>query len=79
MPDYVIRALEKFKHNRSKRVQHAPHQWIKPTYGQKVHYALPPSTLPTLIAVDTKYIQSIDGPFLYYGRAVDPCILPAYN
>ena len=79
MPGYIHKSLQKFRHPLPKRPQHAPHQWVKPNYGQKVQYALPPSSLPILDKAGTRRIQSINGTFLYYARAVDPCILPACN
>ena len=79
MPTYIEKALQKFQHTPPKRPQHAPHQWIKPKFGQKVQYALPPSSLPILDKKGTQRIQAINGTFLYYGRGVDPCILPACN
>ena len=79
MPGYVTKALQKFLHEPPKRNQHAPHQWITKKYGQQVQFAIPPSNLPVLDRAGTKKIQAITGTFLYYGRAVDPCILPACN
>ena len=79
MPGYIVEALRKFQHQPSKHSQHAPHKWTTPVYGQKIQYALPPSSLPILDAMGIKRIQSINGTFLYYARAVDPCMLPAIN
>ena len=79
MPGYVWKALHKFLHHHPKRPQHAPHQWFKPAYGQKVRYALPPSSLTLLDKKGTERIQSINITFLYYGRVVDPCISPSCN
>ena len=39
----------------------------------------PTSAAPLLDKHGTTRIQSISGTFLYYGRACDPCILPALN
>ena len=64
MPGYVGKALQKFLHPHPKRSQHAPHQWIKPTYGQKVKYALPPSALRLLDKQGTRRIQSSSDTFL---------------
>ena len=33
MPGYVCKALQKFRHPHHNRAHHAPHQWVKPTYG----------------------------------------------
>ena len=40
---------------------------------------LPPLSLPLLNKKGIRRIQSINGTFLYYGRAVDPYILPSCN
>jgi hypothetical protein len=39
MPNYVSKALAKFQHEQPTSAQHAPHQWSKAVYGQKVQYA----------------------------------------
>ena len=44
-----------------------------------MQYALPESTLAILDKAGIKRIQSINRTFLYYVRAVDPCMLPAIN
>ena len=79
MPDYIRKALQKFLHTPPSRRQHAPHKWTEPAYGQKIQYALPPCSLPILDKKGITRIQAINGTFLYYSRAVDPCMLPAIN
>jgi hypothetical protein len=80
MPGYVKRALAKFNHPTPLKKQHAPHPWVAPVYGSsKPQNPTPESAAPLLDKDGTKRIQSISGTFLYYGRAVDPCILPALN
>jgi hypothetical protein len=79
MPDYVPNLLHKLCHPSPLKPQHAPHQWIHPSYGQKVQYAQNEDTSPTLPAKDATFIQSAIGSLLYYARAVDPTILPALN
>jgi hypothetical protein len=80
MPGYVTRALSKFQHPAPKRSQHAPHQWIKPVYGSKQQQKPTEATgAEPLDATGTKRVQSVNGTFMYYGRAVDPCILVALN
>jgi hypothetical protein len=78
MPTYVSKALTKFNHIQSKSAQHAPHQWTKPVYGQKVQYATKDSS-PLLDNKATQRVQSVSGTFFYYAHAVDPTILPALN
>jgi len=76
MPHYVIKALHTFPHPSPKRSQYTHHQWTKAVYGQKVQYALTPSSLPVLDKKETKKIQSTNCTFLNYFRAVNPMILP---
>ena len=78
MPGYVSKALLKFKHNKPTHLQHAPHKWNKPVYGQKMQFA-PSDSSPLLDNKGTLRVQSISGTFLYYARAVDPTIFPALN
>jgi len=56
----------------------SPYPWQPPTYGQPTQYADHPVS-PRLNKSDTTYIQSVNGTLIYYGRAVDPTILPAVN
>ena len=79
MPGYVKKALEKYQHKVPAKPQHAPHKWNKPTYGQRVQYATPEDTTKKLDIKGTKRVQSVSGAFLFYGRAVEPPILPSLN
>jgi hypothetical protein len=80
MPGYVKRALTKFNHPEPLRKQHAPHKWIEPAYGSRQPQSpTPESTAKPLDKHGTTRIQSINGTFMHYSRACDPCILPALN
>ena len=79
MPQYVQKALNKFLHKPPIRPQYAPHKWTLPAYGQRVQYVTTTLTTPKLTIKEQRRLQSIIGTFLYYGRAVDPTILPALN
>ena len=80
MPEYVIRALTKFNHPAPTKPQHAPHAWVEPIYGLRRQQSPTTTTdAPLLDAKGTIHVQGIAGTFLFYGRAVDPCILPALN
>jgi hypothetical protein len=60
--------------------QHAPHAWSAPVYGsRKPQCPTPTPDGPLLHSPGAIHIQSISGTFLYYGRACNPCILPALN
>ena len=45
----------------------------------KTQYTLPESTLAIMKNSGIKRIQAITSSFLYYARAVDPCMLPDIN
>jgi hypothetical protein len=82
MPDYVDRALKKFNYPPPSQKQHAPHKSVEPVYGSRQPQLLTPLSKapfqgPLLDKHGTVRIQSISRNFLYYGRACDPCILPA--
>eukprot|EP00957_Ditylum_brightwellii_P139504 10632305-Ditylum_brightwellii.AAC.1 len=79
MPGYMLRALKQFQHVAPKHPQHAPHQWNKLAYGQKIQYAKAPDISIRLDAKGQRLIQSIVGTFLYYARAIDGIALPALN
>ena len=79
MPNYVRKALAKFGHPAPHRAQYSPHQWTRPVYGQKIQYAAQDKLGQVLDKKGQRRIQSIVGTFLYYGRAVEPTILPALN
>jgi hypothetical protein len=80
MPGYVECALTKFGHPAPTRPQHAPHKWIEPVYGSKQQQTPTKETsAPLLDPKGTLRVQSINGTFMYYRRAVDPCILVALN
>jgi len=50
-----------------------------PAYGQRIQYASPEDNLPLLDKLGIIRVQSINGTFLYYARAVDPTMLVALN
>jgi hypothetical protein len=77
MPGYVARALKKFDHPAPLQPQHAPHQ----STAHANHRSLlqTDSNAQPLDKQGTTRIQAINDTFMYYGRACDPCILPALN
>ena len=83
MPNYVSKTIQKTsgssKYKPPKKPQHSPHQWIPPNYNQKIQLTPPPDKSKLLNPKEITIIQSIVGSFLYYGRAVEPVILPAIN
>ena len=79
MPTFVKNALEKLQHPSPTKQQHSPHRHIPPQYGQQQKFVPPPDKSTKLGPTETTHIQRIVGSFLYYGRAVDPTILPAIN
>ncbi len=80
MPGYVVRALHRFQHPPPSSPQYAPHRWSMPAYGQKVQFVRLHASSPLLTKKeDIRFVQSVSGTFLYYGRAVDPTMLVALN
>ncbi|KAL7481211.1 hypothetical protein ACHAW6_006889 [Cyclotella cf. meneghiniana] len=75
MPGYVCWALKQFQHHKPCSPQHQPFPCDPICYGAKLHFAMQPSTAPSLNKQDKKFIQKMCGKFLFYVRAVDPTIL----
>ena len=79
MPGYLEKAMTRFKHKTPIKVQNSPHRHIEVKYGAKKQYVDEEVESPPLSKEDTKYVQAVSGTLLYYGRAVDPTILPALS
>ena len=79
MPGYVNKACIRFKHEKPTRKQDQPHQHTIHTYGAKIQFAKEADTSRPLDKEEKRYIQKVVGTFLYYGRAVDPTMLPALS
>ena len=81
MPGYIKEVLKRLQHTRSKRIQYSPHEYLPIYYGKynATQYASSTDTLPTLPITDTRYIQSVVGSFIYYGRAINGAILPTQS
>ena len=79
MPDYVQKALHKFRHVPQQHPEHSPHAHLKTTYGQKVQYAEPLDDSEYLSAKEINYVQQVCRTFLYYAIAIDNTILTALS
>ena len=79
MPGYVGKARKEFGHEMPTRRQDLPYPHTAPKYGAKVQYATPLDESPLLDKDGKKFIQKVNGKFLYLGRAVDLTILTALS
>ena len=79
MTGYITVLLTRIKHPPPKRPVNAPHKWTAPVYGKHQQLATPPDAAPLLPDSEVDYPQSCNGSLLFYGRAVDPSMLPALN
>jgi hypothetical protein len=79
MPGYLDKAMKRFKHHTPLKIQNSPHRHIDIKYGAKKQFVEETVESPPLSNEDGKYIQAVLGTLLYYGRAVDPTILPALS
>ena len=79
MPGYIAKLLQRFGHERPRRLQFSPHPHVAPTYGSKVQYAELDEPSEPIDKEGQKYIQAAVGTLLYYSRAVDPTMLVALN
>ena len=76
-PEYVEESLRSFQHKPIPKVQHAPHPWVKPVFGQKLQHTEPEDTSELLSPKEVNIIQKIIGKFYYYARAGDHTMLVA--
>ena len=79
MPKFVPKALSKLQHTAPKKPQHSSHKHVVPGFGQQQQFTPALDKSPVVNKETTQYIQSIVGSFIYYGRVVDPTILPTIN
>ena len=76
MPDYIPRALERFKHAATRR-RDTPAKYTPPRYGARVQYSAPNDDSPHLPASARKHVKRVIGTLLYYGLALDLTLLVA--
>jgi hypothetical protein len=83
MPNYIPKALERFRHGKTVKGASSPELYI-PHYSK----SNPATHQPQQVSVDNspplnpdeiKLLQQIVGVYLYYARAVDPTMLTAVN
>jgi hypothetical protein len=79
MPNYVAKALRRFRHPPPTKLKHQPYPHVRPTYGATTQYAKEEDQSQPLDKAGKKYIQEVCGVFLYLARSVDGRILPALS
>ena len=80
MPSYILKQLQKYKHNCPKRPQHCPYSPLLQQYGSEAQRPLPPDTSPQQLLKDNiKHMQRIIGSIFYYARTVDLTVLMALS
>jgi hypothetical protein len=77
MPGYILKQLQKYKHDCPQRPQHWPYSPLPKQYGSEAQCPLPPDTSPPLLKDDIKHMKCIIGSILYYAQAVDLTVLMA--
>jgi hypothetical protein len=75
MPSYVENTLKQFQHPPLILPQDRPHPHVHKTYGMKVQHANAPDDSPPLDQAGKKFIQEVNGVFLFLARAVDLTML----
>jgi hypothetical protein len=78
MPDYISKALLKYQHQAPLKPQHAPYKSTSIQFGAQVQTVMTDTTAP-FFKECIKRMQDIVRKLLFYGRAVDPTILPAIS
>ncbi|EJK62785.1 hypothetical protein THAOC_16591 [Thalassiosira oceanica] len=77
MPGYGAKALTRFQHPAPSTRQDSPHPHTPPNYGAKQQFATPADTSTQLDSQGQKFIQQVNGTFLFKGRAVNsPLLVP---
>ena len=79
MSGYILKQLQKYKHDCPKRSQHCPYSPLPKLYGSEAQHPLPPNKSPPLSKDNIKHKQQIIGSILYYARAVDLTVLMALS
>ena len=67
MPNYLEKALKRFGHDVPNRHQYQPHIHTLPKYGAMMQYTTAPNEFPLLNKASKKFIQGVNGKFLYLG------------
>ena len=78
MTDYINKALLKYQYHAPSKQQHAPYKATPIQFRARVQTVTMDITAP-LFNERIKCMQNIVGTLLYYGRAVDPTIIPAIS
>jgi hypothetical protein len=79
MPGYIIKQLQKYKHDTPTRPQHCPYSPQPKQFGSEAQRPIPKDTSPPLSPDEIKHIQRVIGSILYYARAVDLTVLMALS
>ncbi len=79
MPGYITKALQRFGHERPRRLQNSPHPHVAPTYGANAQYVETKDPSILLDKEGQKYIQAVTGTLLYHSHAFDSTMLVALN
>ena len=79
MPEYIPDALTRFKRERPRKIQNAPHPHTPIDYGSKQQYAKEEVEEAELGKEEKLFVQQVLGTFLYYARAVDSTMLVALS
>jgi hypothetical protein len=77
MPNYVTKALQRFKHPNTEFPQHAPHPPKTIQYGAKVQFTEEHDTSPPITPDRVKRLQKIVVTFLYYAMESESTMLVA--
>ena len=75
MPGYKEKGLTQFQHKYPTKRQNSPHPHTPPKYGAKIQYAKAADTSAPLDTKGQKFIQRVNGKYLYLGHAVEGTLL----
>ncbi len=75
MPGYILKQLQKYKHDTPTRPQHYPYSPHTKQFGSEAQRPIPKDTSPPLFPDKIKHIQRVIASILCYARAVDLTVL----
>jgi hypothetical protein len=79
MLGYVVKQLQRYKHNSPSHPHHCPYYPQPKQYGSSAQCPIPPNTSPPLSNDNIKNVQQVVGSILFYAGAFDLTVLMALS
>ena len=79
MKGYVASLRQRFNHKMPDKPVHSPYKAAPKVYGTDAQNTIKEEDSPRSTDEDTHIVQQVVGVCLYYGRAIDDTIIPAFS